>query len=157
MELSSDAFEEGQTIPRTYTSEGDGISPPLRWTEPPSGTAELALILEDVKTTGERRFTHWVLYGLDPKRRELPEGLFHQRRPDRAEDAVQGKNSQGNVGYDGPQPPMGSSHRYRFRLLALDRPTDLQAGADRETLEQRAAGHVLEEANLTAVYERPRS
>jgi hypothetical protein len=156
MELHSEAIAEDRPIPRKYTSEGENISPPLRWEDSPDGAREFALILEDVKTTGERRFTHWVLYGIGPDRHELPEGIFHQRRPEEAPDVVQGRNSLGNVGYDGPQPPMGSRHHYRFRLLALDRPTGLEAGAGREALEESIEGHVLDEAILEAIYERPR-
>lgn len=84
----------------------------------------------------------------------MPEDLKHKRDPEDPGEAVHGRNDLGNVGYDGPQGSVGQTHRYRLRLLALDRPLD--AGLERRDLLAAVSDHVLDEAALTVTYQRPR-
>ena len=144
-EITSDAFEEGATIPRRHTCEGENRSPPLSWTGAPEGARSVALIVDDPDAP-VGTFTHWLAWGIDPGAGGLGEG---EAAPG------EGRNGFGNAGYAGPCPPPGHGpHRYFFRLHALDAELDLRPGADREELEQALEGHVLETAELMGVYER---
>jgi Raf kinase inhibitor-like YbhB/YbcL family protein len=136
---------EGAAVDRRFTCDGEDVSPPLAWEGAPEGTAELALVVEDPDAPGGT-FTHWLVWGLDPGETELPEG---------GEPAgLQGTNDFGAVGYGGPCPPAGETHRYVFRLLALDAETGLDAGASRDGLLAAVEGHVVAETQLTATYAR---
>src|SRR5437762_1777946 len=75
MKLTSSAFKDGQAIPKKYTGEGDDVSPPLAWDEPPKGTQELALIGDDPDAPSAQPWVHWVIYGIAPDTRALPEGV----------------------------------------------------------------------------------
>jgi Raf kinase inhibitor-like YbhB/YbcL family protein len=149
--LTSTAFEEGQHIPLDYTADGKDRSPPLKWTDPPAGTRSYVLVCEDPDA---RRgvFTHWLVYNLPAESRELSEGITHAEGYPNG--TLQGLNDGGKVGWKGPSPPKGQSHRYIFVLYALDRTLDLPASARRAELLQAIAGHVLAEARLTAHYGR---
>lgn len=120
--LSSPAFRPGATIPRSYTCTGEGRLPPLRWTRPPAGTRELALLVEDPDARGGT-FVHWLVLGLSSTSRGLPAGT-------RPATLRQGRASSGRVGYEPPCPPAGTRpHRYLFALYALRRPLGLGLGA----------------------------
>lgn len=150
-ELSSPAFAGGQAIPRQYTCDGEDVSPPLRWTEPPPRTRYLALIVEDPDAP-RGTFTHWVLYDVPVSTRHLDEGVPGEERL--PTDAKQGVNDFTRVGYGGPCPPRGRAHRYRFTLYALDRPTELGPRATKQKVVDVIRGHVLAEATLMGRYER---
>lgn len=160
--IESSAFGDGGTIPRRYTGDGDNVSPPIRWSDVPTGTRELVLVLEDDDARddeggGDRPFVHWIVYGIPPQLHDLPEGIGHTLSPDRLhQEVVHGTNSQGNVGYDGPSPPPGAPHHYHLRLYALDRHLDIEPGADRDRLDDDLAHHVIARAELTGTYRRPR-
>ena len=116
IEVTSTAFQQGMTIPKQYTGDGADQSPPLRWSEPPSGTKSIALICDDPDAP-RGTWVHWVLFNLPTQTRELEEGV-----PTTAtlpSGAKQGKNDFGNIGYGGPAPPKGKAHRYFFKLYAL--------------------------------------
>lgn len=150
MELTADAFEHGAAIPVALTCDGVNRSPALRWSEPPPGTASLALIMDDPDA---RRGTwvHWVLYDLPPHVGGLPDGVA--ATPTLASGARQGRNDFGHIGYGGPCPPPERPHRYFFRLFAVDRALDmLKAGATRAELERAMQGHVLARAELMGRY-----
>lgn len=135
---------------------GANISPPLRWSDVPDGTKELALVLLDTKARDPRPFTHWLLYGIDPALDGLPEGISHQRSEGSdGQRVLQGRNDLENIGYDGPQPPLGPAHDYHFKLYALDCPLSARPGMSRDEFEQRTQGHVLAETELVAHYARP--
>jgi Raf kinase inhibitor-like YbhB/YbcL family protein len=119
--LSSPAFPDGGTIPRRYSCDGPGVSPQLRWSGVPSGTEQLALLVEDPDAPGGT-FVHWVLFHLAPGLR----GLDADTVPDGAR---QGVNSAGSDGWTGPCPPKGDApHHYEFTLYALRAPLDLPDG-----------------------------
>ncbi len=147
--ITGTAFSDGQPIPRTYTCDGDNISPPLQWTDPPADTKSLALIMDDPDAPGT--FVHWVLYGLPPSARSLPENVPTTAQLD--DGSSQGNNGSGNPGYTGSCPP-GGTHHYHFKLYALDTTLDLQPGADKNALEQAMDGHVLAYGELVGTYSR---
>jgi Raf kinase inhibitor-like YbhB/YbcL family protein len=149
--VESGAFEAEGTIPQFYTCDGNDISPPLRWSEPPAGTQSLALIFDDVDAPAGT-WIHWVTFNIPTDARSLPEGV--PTDPHAAGLGVQGSNSWGRLGYGGPCPPKGDSHRYTFRLYALDTALDLDAGASRAELEQTMEGHILSTGQLMGRYSR---
>jgi Raf kinase inhibitor-like YbhB/YbcL family protein len=146
--LTSPAFTQGQPIPRLNGRDGSNKSPALQWTEPPAGTKSLALIMDDPDAPG-MTWVHWVLYGLPPTSRSLPEEV----KPDASgpDGSKQGNNSWDQIGYGGPQPPSGT-HRYFFRLYALDTENDLSSGATASQLKDKMQGHVLAVAELMGTF-----
>lgn len=149
--LTSTAFEEGQHIPIDFTGHGQDRSPAMKWTDPPQGTAAYALICADPDAP-RGIFTHWLVYNLPAESRELSEGISH--REGYPNGTLQGTNDFGRVGYNGPKPPKGQTHRYIFTLYALDCTLDLPAGARREELLRALEGRVRAEAQLTGHYGR---
>lgn len=150
LSVSSQAFREGEKIPAKYSCDGQNISPPLIWDEPPAETRSFALIVDDPDAPGGT-FTHWILFNLPATNRELPEAIPTQDQLPNG--ALQGKNDFGKVGYGGPCPPAGHPHRYQFTLYALDRVLDLTAGASREQLTAAMQGHIIARGRLTGTYQ----
>lgn len=148
--LTSSAFAEGQPIPALYTCEGKDISPPLAWTQPPDGTQSLALISDDPDAP-MGTWVHWLLYNLPANQRELKEGFPTPAQL--ADGARQGTTDFGRTGYGGPCPPSGT-HRYFFKLYALDTVLSLKPAAAQKQLESAMAGHVLGQAQLMGTYRR---
>jgi Raf kinase inhibitor-like YbhB/YbcL family protein len=148
--LTSPDFDEGGSIASRYTCDGLGISPPLSWDSVPSGTRSWALIVDDPDAPGGI-FVHWVIYNLRPDTRRLPEDV--PNRQTLSSGAQQGVNGAGGVGYTGPCPPSGT-HRYFFKVYALDTRLDLGGGATAERLSDAMEGHVLAEGQLMGTYRR---
>ena len=145
LEITSHAFEDGGAIPRRNTCDGENVSPPLSFTDPPEGTRSLALVVDDPDAP-VGTFVHWLGWGIEPAAGGLEEGRAAPR---------EGRNGFGTVGYAGPCPPPGHGrHRYFFRLHALDAELDLEPGAEPDELERALDGHVLEVAELVGGYER---
>ena len=149
--LSSTAFKDGDRIPARYTCEGQDISPPLAWGEPPQNTRSFALIADDPDATGGL-FTHWVMFNIKDNIRELGEGIPATERLKNG--AIEGKSDFDMIGYGGPCPPPGKVHRYRFTLYALANPLDLPRGASRQQLLDAMKGHILAQGQLTGLYQR---
>jgi hypothetical protein len=149
MEIRSSAFFIGNPIPFKYTCDGDNISPSLQWEDPPEGTQSFALILEDPDAPN-KTFTHWILYNLPAECRELPENATGSSLP---KGAVQGKNDFNQLGFGGPCPPNGT-HRYFFKLFALDQLLDLKSGASKAEFMQAIEGHILDAAEVMGRYTR---
>ena len=151
LSLSSIAFQDGEGIPVKHTCEGQDVSPPLMWSEPPQGTQSLALIVDDPDAPGGV-FNHWVLFNIPPDSRQLPEALPTQAQLPSG--ALQGKNGFGRVGYGGPCPPPGRPHHYCFTLNALNRVLDLKAGVSKKQALDAMQGHILAQGKLTGTYQR---
>ena len=151
LSVSSLAFREGESIPAKYTCQGQDVSPPLAWSEPPVGTQPFALIVDDPDAPGGT-FTHWVLFNLPANTRELPEGVDVGGQLGSV--ALQGKNDFGRTGYRGPCPPPGAPHHYQFTLYALDQSLDLRPGASKKQVLQAMQGHVLARGQCTGTYQR---
>jgi len=148
--LTSPAFREAQAIPSVYTCEGRDLSPPLAWTDPPAGTTSLALICDDPDAPG-KTWVHWVVYHLPPTVRQLPQAFPTDRElPDGTR---QGLTDFGRVGYGGPCPPSGT-HRYFFKVYALDTVPTLPAGATKAQLEAAMRDHIVAQAQLMGTYRR---
>jgi Raf kinase inhibitor-like YbhB/YbcL family protein len=147
-ELTSAAFAAGEPIPPKYTCDGDDVSPPLEWSEPPAGTQSFALICDDPDAP-VGTWVHWVLYDLPAETRTLPEAVPSDA--DLPSGGRNGENSWRRLGYGGPCPPSGT-HRYFFKLYALDTALDLAAGASKKELLGAMEGHVLAQAELMGVY-----
>lgn len=148
MKLNSRAFAQGRTIPSKYTCDGKDVSPPLTWSETPPGTKSLALIADDPDAP-MGTWVHWVIYNLPPTTRQLPEAFpTDERLPD---GAIQGKTDFGQTGYGGPCPPSGT-HRYFFRLFALDTVLSLPPASTAKQLRAAMQDHILAEAQLMGTY-----
>ncbi len=149
-ELTSTAFANGDPIPMKYTCDDQDISPPLQWTDPPEGTRSFALICDDPDAP-VGTWVHWVLYDLPGSTLSLPEAAPSD--PDLPDGGRHGQNSWRRPGYGGPCPP-GGTHRYFFKLYALDTELELDAGASKEELLRVMEEHVLAEAETMGVYSR---
>ena len=150
LELTSTAFAPGKPIPRLYTCDGEDTSPPLQWGDPPQNTQSFALIADDPDAP-VGTWVHWVLYNLPAEARALPEAIASDAElPDGSR---HGKNSWRRPGYGGPCPP-GGTHRYFFKLYALDTVLGLAAGATKKQLLQAMDGHILAQTEVMGVYAR---
>jgi len=149
--VTSSAFKEGESIPVEYTEDGEDVSPPLRWTNPPAGVKTFALICEDPDAP-RGTFTHWVLFDLPADTRELKEAIPDE--PVLPDGATQGMNDFKKAGYAGPAPPPGKPHRYFFRLYALDHKLALPPRAVVRELRDEMEGHILDEGHLMGTYGR---
>jgi hypothetical protein len=135
LSLSSPAFPRGGQIPRRHTCEGEDVSPPLRWSGAPEGTAAFALIVEDRDARG---FVHWVVADIPAGTSELVEGLKVGSVAGDSAAPTQGRNDFGRQGWGGPCPPPGSGdHHYVCTLWALSSP--LHLGGSPSAAEVRAA------------------
>jgi Raf kinase inhibitor-like YbhB/YbcL family protein len=118
IEMRSSAFRDNDAMPDRLTRTGGNASPPLNWSGVPAGTAQLVLLCED-QDAPRAPFLHWLVTGIDPTATDVPEGAVPvggQEWP----------NGFGDVGYAGPQPPIGDDpHRYFFRIYALPGPVNL--------------------------------
>jgi Raf kinase inhibitor-like YbhB/YbcL family protein len=158
MQLTSTAFGQAEPIPQRYSGEGEDVSPPLLWSDLPTGTVSLAVLCEDPDAPKaphqDHPFVHWVLYNVPPSVGMIPEGIHHEWKIDDPIPCEQGLNSMGRPGYNGPMPPGGETHRYQFRLFALSRMLHLPARPMKEHLLQEMEGAVLAETELVGVYTR---
>lgn len=150
IELTSPAFAHGEAIPARYSCDGDDISPPLQWQNVPAGTESLALIMDDPDAP-RGTWVHWVLYDLPPETSELPENAAMAGSLPGG--SSQGTNSWNRLGFGGPCPPSGT-HRYFFKLYALDTQLDLAAGATKDQLLVAMEGHILGQGELVGTYAR---
>jgi Raf kinase inhibitor-like YbhB/YbcL family protein len=150
LNLSSPEFEDGERIPVRFTADGENVSPPLEWGEPPPNTRGLALVCEDPDAPSGL-FVHWIAWNIDLGSRRLDEAIASVGD---VYGLRQGTNGFGGSGYGGPKPPPGRPHRYVFRLIALDGPLDLKAGADWRAFSRAIEGRVLGSATLTGLYGR---
>ncbi|GAB4338859.1 MAG: YbhB/YbcL family Raf kinase inhibitor-like protein [Calditrichia bacterium] len=148
--LTSPAFQEGGSIPSLYTCDGKDISPALKWENPPEGTVAYALICDDPDAP-VGTWVHWVIYNIPGNYRELPEAMPTDARL--KEGILHGKNSWNRFGYGGPCPP-GGTHRYFFKLYALDSPLQAKEGLTKEKLLELMKGHILGECQLMGRYAR---
>jgi Raf kinase inhibitor-like YbhB/YbcL family protein len=150
MNITSPAFQENGMIPSKYTCDGADVSPPLAWSSLPEGTKSITLICDDPDAP-MGTWVHWVFYDLPPSVLSLPEGVETVEAPKIG--GKQGITDFRRIGYGGPCPP-GGTHRYFFKLYALDTVPDLQAGVNKKQLLRAMKGHILAEARLMGRYKR---
>ncbi len=152
IQVESAAFTEGGMIPKKYTCDGQDISPPLSWSGAPEGTKSLALISDDPDAP-VGTWVHWVMYDIPADVSGLPENVPPNEKLENG--AVQGTSSFGRIGYGGPCPP-GGTHRYYFKLYALDTMLNLSPGAKKEAVLEAMEGHILAQGELMGRYKRAR-
>ncbi|MFL6605547.1 MAG: YbhB/YbcL family Raf kinase inhibitor-like protein [Steroidobacteraceae bacterium] len=152
--LTSPAFANGGGIPARYTCEGENISPELRWVGEPSGTKSFGLIVDDPDAPDPQApkitWVHWVLYDIPADGHALPENAG-AKGP--LPGTKQGLNDWKKVGYGGPCPPVGT-HRYFFKLYALDAVLPDLGRPTKADVLNAMKGHVLEEAQLIGTYKK---
>ena len=146
LKLTSPAFQSNSPMPAKYTCDGENINPPLLISGVPNSAKSLALIMDDPDAPG-KTWDHWVTFNLSSttgniKEREEPAG-------------VKGLNSWGKTGYGGPCPPSGT-HRYIFRLYALDSVLSTKEGATKTEVFKAMEGHVIVAVDLIGLYKRSR-
>jgi len=147
MKLSSTTFAVGQRMPKrcAFRPEGQNVSPQLSWKGAPEGTREFVLICDDPDAPRAEPWVHWVLYRIPASTTSLQEGARGT--------GVAGRNDFGELGWGGPHPPKGhGTHRYRFRIHALDRALKLAPGATRAALARAVKEHILAETELVGTY-----
>ncbi len=150
IKVTSSAFQDGGMIPAKYTCDGQDVSPPLAWQDVPEGSKSLALINDDPDAP-MGTWVHWVMYNIPPETSQLPENVpLDKVLPNGAK---QGMTDFRRVGYGGPCPPSGT-HRYFFKIYALDVQPDLDAGATKKELLVAMEGHILAEGQLIGKYKR---
>jgi len=150
MDIKSKAFMEGGMIPAKYTCDGENVSPPLEWTNAPPGTKSFALISDDPDAPAGT-WVHWVIYNIPPEVTKLDEHIKPEK--EFSTGMRQGNNDWPKIGYGGPCPPSGT-HRYYFKLYAVDALLNLKPGVTKAQVLQAIKGHVLAEAQLMAKYRR---
>ncbi len=150
MKISSLSFKEGEIIPSVFTCDGENISPQLSWTGSPVNTKSFALISDDPDApSGD--WVHWVIYNIPSSVSELPKNI--PKNKTLGNGTKQGMNDFRKIGYDGPCPP-GGTHRYYFKLYALDYLMDKDEGLTKKELLSAMEGHILSEAQLMGKYKR---
>ena len=143
MKIISPAFKNGANIPAKFSRQGGNSSPPLQIAGAPANAKTLVLIVDDPDApTG--LFTHWLIWNIDPKTSSIAEHSAPKG-------AVEGTNDFPSVGYGGPQPPSGT-HRYYFKIFALDQTLNIPAGVKRRELDEAMKGHVIAQAELMGRY-----
>jgi Raf kinase inhibitor-like YbhB/YbcL family protein len=148
-ELISTAFDQGEPIPAKYSCKGEDISPSLAWGDPPQGTQSLALIMDDPDAPGGT-WVHWIVLNIPADIRELPEDMpAGTKFGDVA--VTFGRNSWNRSDYGGPCPPSGT-HRYFFKLYALDTTLPSDETMNKEQVLAAMDGHILAETELMGTF-----
>ncbi|MCR4330541.1 MAG: YbhB/YbcL family Raf kinase inhibitor-like protein [Patescibacteria group bacterium] len=145
MKITSDAFLEGELIPTKYTCDGENINPPLRFSDVPDEAVTLALIMDDPDAPN-KTWVHWVLWNIASGQKGIGEGEIFS-------ESIEGVTSFGQRGFGGPCPHSGT-HRYFFKLYALDTKLLLPKESTKKDLEEAMAGHVIKQAELMGTYAR---
>lgn len=142
MNLTSSEFKHNDFIPNRFSCEGEDINPPLEITNIPPAAKSLVLIVDDPDAP-MGTWVHWVVFDMPVsnliKVNSIP--------------GKQGMNNAGNLNYHGPCPPSGT-HRYYFKIYALDVELNLKEGISKVQLEKAMLGHILEKAELIGLYKR---
>jgi Raf kinase inhibitor-like YbhB/YbcL family protein len=146
--IESPAFAQNQAIPSKYTCNGPDVSPPLAWKNIPDKTQSIVLICDDPDAPGGT-WVHWVCYDIPASVTTLPEGIL--KIDSLPGGGKQGITDFGGIGYGGPCPPSGT-HRYFFKVYALDRMLGVPAGKSKKDIERAMKGHVVAQGQLIGMY-----
>lgn len=142
MKITSPEFANNEFIPRKFTCEGEDINPTLIIAEIPANAKGLALIVDDPDAP-MGTWVHWVVYNIPLISRIDEESIPGE----------QGMNNFGRQDYGGPCPPSGT-HRYFFKIYALDTDLNLKAGLNKQALEKAMQGHIMDKAELIGLYKK---
>ncbi|MBI5778185.1 MAG: YbhB/YbcL family Raf kinase inhibitor-like protein [Planctomycetes bacterium] len=149
IKLTSPAFRDGGAIPAKYTADGQDISPALAWVDVPTGTKTFVLVCDDPDAPGGT-WVHWLMYNIPVTVSGLPDGVPVQEVLDNG--AQQGKSDFKRPAYGGPAPPSGT-HRYFFKLYALDSALQLEPKTTtKDVLVNAMAGHIIGKGQLMGTY-----
>ncbi len=148
--VSSSAFQAGELIPKKFTCDGEEVSPPIAWSDVPKETKSVALISDDPDAP-RGTWVHWVIFNIPPNAKGLPENI--QPRSTLPDGSRQGMNDSREIGYGGPCPPSGT-HRYYFKVYALNTTLTLESGATKAQLLKAMEGHILGEGEVMGRYKR---
>ena len=150
IKLTSTAFKEGELIPKKYTCDGKNVSPPLEWSGIPISTQSIALICDDPDAP-IGTWVHWVIFNIPASVNKLSENIPLNMAFE--DGTAQGNNDFRKIGYGGPCPP-GGTHRYFFKIYALDKRIELTPGATKDELIKEMKEHILAEGELMGKYSR---
>lgn len=145
MQIFSPAFLNNQNIPGKYTCDGEGVNPPLEFKDVPSDAKSLVLIVDDPDASSGT-WVHWTLWNIDPATTLIAENSLPPK-------VIAGQTSSGQNLYGGPCPPSGT-HRYFFKLYALDSKLSISSFSLKEDLEKAMQGHIISQAELVGLYSR---
>ena len=145
MKITSSVFQNNSKIPGKYTCDGQNINPPLEISEVPE-TAKSTVLIVDDPDAPVKIWVHWVVYNINPDATEVEEDSF-------PEGGIEGMTDFGRPGYGGPCPPSGT-HRYFFKLYALDNKIELPQNATKQMVEEKMKDHILDKAELIGLYSR---
>lgn len=155
MQIISPVFKHRGMIPAKYTCDGSDISPPLVWSEIPSAAKSLVLIVDDPDAPDpaapRMTWVHWILYDIPPTVQGLAEGAADKL----PQEVREGLNDYRRTRYGGPCPPVGT-HRYFFKLYALDKMLGALSHANKTGLEKAMQGHILMKTELVGLYQKAR-
>jgi hypothetical protein len=150
IKIKSTAFEDGGLIPVKYSCDGENVSPPLFWSTTAAGIKSYALICDDPDAPAGT-WVHWVIYNIPENAAALPEFVPAGKNLDNG--SSQGLNDFGNTSYGGPCPPSGT-HRYFFKIYAIDTILNLKGDVTKEILLNAIKGHIIAEGQLIGKYSR---
>lgn len=145
MQITSPAFSHNQPIPAKYTCQGENINPPLIFQNIPENTQSLLLLVDDPDAPAGD-WIHWLVWNIEPTITSIEENSVPAN-------SIQGPNSSGQNQYEGPCPPVGT-HRYFFKLYALDIEPDLPASTDKNNLLTAIEGHIIDHVELVGIYQK---
>ena len=150
--VESTAFKNGQPIPAKFTCDGQDVSPPLAWKNIPEKAKSIVIICDDPDAP-VGTWVHWVCYDIPASVTSLAEGV--PKTDSLPEGGKQGISDFKRIGYGGPCPPSGT-HRYFFKIFALDGMLGLPAGKTKKDIEHAMKGHIVDKGELVGVYSRVR-
>lgn len=145
-QIKSNAFTDENDIPQNYTANGQNISPPLSWSGTPANTKSFTVICEDLDASS---FTHWIIFNIPESVNQVTEAIPNQGTLSNG--AKQGTNNFNRIGYSGPSPPSGT-HRYMFKIYALDIMLNLDSGATKDQVKSVMQNHILGQAQIIGKY-----
>ncbi len=145
MKITCPIFANNKKIPKQYTCDGSNVNPPLRFNDIPPVTKSLCLIMDDPDAPNGT-WVHWTIFDMDASIQNIDQNS-------KPSSGVEGMTSFGKPGYGGPCPPSGT-HRYFFKLFALDIKLGLPAGADIKQIEDKMQGHILQQVELVGLCSR---
>ena len=143
LSVKSPAFESGKLIPKKYTCDGQDINPPLTIEGAPKEAKTLVLIVDDPDAPSGT-FDHWIVWNIPASTSKIGENTVP---------GTEGMNGARQMGYFGPCPPSGT-HRYFFKVYALDSELSLRVGSKKKDVEKAMQGHILAKGELMGLYSR---
>lgn len=141
--VKSSAFEGGKLIPKKYTCDGQDINPPISIEGTPKEAKTFVLAVDDPDAPGGT-FDHWIVWNIPASTSKIAENSVP---------GMEGQNGFGQIGYGGPCPPSGT-HRYFFKIYALDIQLELPVGSRKRDAEKAMQGHILAKGELMGIYRR---